>query len=58
MFFNLKDFNLKELRIALSRVNEHWKQAVYFQDEDARINATLLIHDLTMELNRRMKGKR
>ena len=58
MFFNVKDFNIKELRTALKHVNEHWEQAVYFQDKDATINATLLLHDLQLELNRRMKGKR
>jgi dihydroorotase len=58
MFFNVKDFNLKELRTVLRHVNKHWEQAVYFQDKDATINATLLLHDLQLELNRRMKGKR
>jgi hypothetical protein len=56
MFTEVKDLSFSELRKAISHVENHWREAVAFEDEPARINAVLLLHDLQLQLNRKLKG--
>lgn len=56
MFAEVKDLSFSELRTAIAYVENHWREAVVFQDESARINAVLLLHDLQLQLNRKLKG--
>lgn len=58
MFQEVKDLSFSELRKAIAHVEKHWQEAVAFDDKDAKINAVLLLHDLQLQLNRKLKGTR
>ena len=58
MFFDVKDLTFSELRTALAYVEQHHKEAVAFNDTDAATNAVLLLHDLQLQLNRKLKGNK
>lgn len=56
MFTEVKDLTTNELQKAIDHVESHWQKAVIHKDEPARINAVLLLHDLQLQLNRKLKG--